>query len=157
LLRAVAIAPEFPETYKTLASLYHGLGRIADAWVVQRRLVEIEPQRMVNHVNLANLATRLGDMASAEGALKRAIELRPDASVAYSCLAQLYLKTGKPEQARSLAREAVSLEATAAGYALLASACRQLDDNAGAEAAFREAEKLATGDSRTGQIDTRRP
>jgi len=157
LLRAAAVAPGFPESYKVLASLYQGLGRIPDALVVERRLVEIEPQNVVNYVNLASLSLRVGDMASAEEALKQAIDLRPDSALAYSYLAQLYLRTGKPEQARSLAREAVRREATAAGYVLLASACRKLDDRAGAEAAFAEARRLASDGRQLEGVEARRP
>lgn len=157
LLRSAAVSPDFAETYKVLASLYQGTGRIADALVVQRHLVEIDPENVVNYLNLGNLYARVGDMASAEEVLKQAIELRPDAAVGYSCLAQLYLKTGKPKQARSLAQDAIRRDRTAAGYLLLASACQQLNDKAGAEAAMGEARKLSSNDPQREQLDDRQP
>lgn len=157
LLRAAAIAPGIPETYKVLASLYQSLGRIADALIVQRRLVQLEPQNTVNYVNLAGLSVRLGDLATAEKTLQQAIAVRPDAAMAYFCLARLYLETGNPRQACSAAREAVRLEATPAGYLLLASACRQLNDTAGAEAAAAEARKLAANAPRRESVEQGRP
>jgi Tfp pilus assembly protein PilF len=142
LLRAAAIAPGLPEPYKVLASLYQAQGRIADALVVQQRLVQLDPNNVFNHVNLANLTLRSGNAPLAEEILQEAIRTHPDAAVAYSCLAQLWMQTGKPEQARSSAEEWIRLEPTPDGYMLLASACQQLNDPAGSEAALREMRKL---------------
>ncbi len=157
LLRAVAIDPAVGESYKVLSSLYQRLGRLDDALVVQRRLVKIDPRNVLNYVNLANLLARQGDVTPAEEALQQAIQIRPEAAIAYACLAQLYLETGKPEQARSTAQMAVSRQATAAGYALLASACRQMGDAAGAETALAEARKLASHDRPREPISPRQP
>jgi predicted Zn-dependent protease len=157
LLRAMAVDPEFSETYKALASLYQGEGEIADALVAVRRLIELEPENVVNYINAAGLSMRLGDTASAEQTLKQAIEARPDAAAAYSWLARLYLQTGRPEEARSLAQQALDRQATAPGYMLLASACERLDDRAGAEAAIAEAKKLTSGGPKREQSRETRP
>lgn len=97
LLRAAMIAPGLPEPYKVLASLYQAQGRLADATVVQRRLVHVDPRNVINHVNLANLCLRNGDPASAEEVLQQAFETHPDAAIAHSCLAKLSLEMGKPK------------------------------------------------------------
>jgi tetratricopeptide (TPR) repeat protein len=146
LLRATEVAPGFAETYKTLASLYRREERMLDALTVQRQLVKVQSQNLVNYLNLANLSIRVGNFNAAETALLQAVDLRPDAAATYACLAQLYLRTGRFAQARAMAREAVHREKTAAGYALLASACRRLHDLAGAEAALREARRLKPRD-----------
>ena len=73
LQRAVAIASDFAESYKVLASLYQRTDRVADALVAQRHLVEIDSRHLANYFNLASLSTRLGDTDSAESALRRAI------------------------------------------------------------------------------------
>ncbi len=157
LLRAAAIDPEMPESYRLLATLYHGAGRIPDALTALRHLMEIEPENGVNYINAAGLYALEGDTPAAEEVLERAIDLRPDRAAGYCYLAQLYLKTGRLEQARSLAEEAMQREATAAGYQLLASACRQLGDTAAAEAAAAQSRRLAAADGRSRDDTGTRP
>jgi Flp pilus assembly protein TadD len=76
-LKALEVAPRHSDTCRWLASLYHNQGRIGDALVVQRRLVELEPGRVENHLNLANLSAQMGDFAGVESALRAARELDP--------------------------------------------------------------------------------
>jgi Tfp pilus assembly protein PilF len=131
--------------------------RLADAKLVQRRLVEIEPQNLFNYVNLASVSAQMGDYQSAEAALKQAIDMRPDLALPYISLAQLHLQTGSLTQARWFAEGAVRREPTVQGYAVLAAACQQLGDSEGAGAAREMARKLAPDDPRLNKLPTQLP
>ena len=151
-LRGFALDPRHTTVCHELISLYRRQGRIADARLVQRRLVEAEPLNVVHYVNLASLSSQLGDHRVAEAALKQVVTLRPELPVGYAGLAQLYLRTGQSDKARWFAEAALRLEPTTREeafqtYMALAMACRQMGDAAAAEAALRQAEKLAPRDA----------
>lgn len=152
-LRAFALEPRHTVVCHELIALYRRQGRIADARLVQRRLVEAEPLNAVHYVNLASLSSQLGDHRVAEAALKQVVTLRPELSVGYAGLAQLYLRTGQSDKARWFAEAALRQESTTPEeacqtYMALAMACRQMGDAAAAEAALRQAEKLAPRDGK---------
>lgn len=150
LLRALALAPANLVVCGELTAFYRRLGRLADARIVQRRMVESQPANSVHYVNLASLALQLGDFAAAEEALKTVVGKRPDLSIGYSGLAKLYLQTGQLDQARWFAEAALRMRPAAADemvqtYLVLAAACQRLGDQAAAESALAEAQKLASG------------
>lgn len=149
MLRALALDPDDLVVCGELTAFYRRLGRIADAWLVQRQMVAIQPQNVVHLVNLASLSSQLGDVAGAEAALKDVIGKRPDLSIGYFGLAQLYLQTGNLEQARwfaeaALRMEPTSPEETVQAYLVLATACGRLGDHDAAESAMGEVQKRAT-------------
>ena len=55
LHRAIALDPSYPDTCRTLATLYQGAKMKAEERVVRSRLVEIEPYNFVNYLNLAKV------------------------------------------------------------------------------------------------------
>lgn len=157
LLRAIALDPLSVQSCRTLASLYQGVGMYAEERVVRKRLVEIQPYNFDNYRNLAKVSMQLGEPEAAEAALKLAIAMTPEAANAYATLAQFYVEAGKPKPARWFAQEAVRREPTAEGYALLASTCRLLGDDADAEAAMNMARKLDAKSSSLQPITTQPP
>jgi tetratricopeptide (TPR) repeat protein len=148
-LRALALIPENPQVLGELSALYLQLGRVADAKVVNERLVTLEPNQVIYHINLASVSAQLGDYQRAEEALQRAIELKPDFALPYLSRAQLYLQTGQFEKARSFAEQGIRLAPTPGAYEILAAVCQRLGDTEAAGAAHQMAQKLAAGDSQT--------
>ncbi len=143
LHRAIALDPSSPVPCHLLADLYRQAGMIAEARVVWNRLVEIEPFQLGNYLMLAQSSAQLGERETAEAALKLAVAIRPEAVEGYATLAQFYMEDGKAGEARWFAQEAIRRQPSAAGYEFLASACRMMGDEAGAEAAQAHAGKFA--------------
>ena len=152
LLRALEFSPGNARVCGELVRFYRAQGRPADAMLLQHRLTEIEPQKTSHYVNLASLAAQLGNNQLAESALRHVISMRPDLAVGYAGLAHLYLQMGRSDQARWFAEAALKQHAEASDltlqtYVVLAQACRQLGDQAGAKAAEQMAAKLASADT----------
>ncbi len=142
-LRALEIVPDDPQVLEELASFYREVGRIADARVVQERLLALAPDNVIYLVNLANLASQLGDLQSALQTLEEARRRMPDFALPYAGLAQLHAQLGNLEQARLFAEGAVRREPTIQGYGILATICQQLGDEEAAQAARERAKQLA--------------
>jgi tetratricopeptide (TPR) repeat protein len=147
LLRAIALDPSSVPSCHALAGLYHAAGMLMEERVVRRRLVETEPQTFDNYLNLAKVSAQLGEPEEAEAALKLAMSIRPDAVDAFATLAQLYLQQNRIKPARWYAQEAVRRMPSAEGYSLLATTCRLMGDDAGAEAAMTMAHQLKSNNS----------
>lgn len=152
LLRALDFGPGNAVVCGELVRLFRNQGRIADALLVQGRLVEIEGDDVTHYANLASLASQLGDYRLAESTLQQVISMRPDMAVGYAGLAPLYLQADRPEQARWFAESALRLATEqssdlAQTYAVLAEACRRLGDESAAKAAEERAAALAASPS----------
>jgi tetratricopeptide (TPR) repeat protein len=143
LLRAIALDPDHAEILRELARMLLEQQRVPDAWVVHRRLVELDPPNYLDCINLATVATELGDYESVEQALRLAMDLRPQMALPYLGLARLYLDGGRFEEARWHANAAVRREPSLAAYAALAAACQELGDQESAAAARQAAKQLA--------------
>lgn len=143
LLRANELDPGNHRVLQELVRLYRKQEEIADAKLVQQRLVELQPTNAIYQINFANLATLVGDDSAAESALAEARGLWPDHPLPFIGSAQLELQQGKLELARQYAEHAVRLEPSPAAYAVLAAVCQQQGDAAAAEAAQRELLRMA--------------
>jgi predicted Zn-dependent protease len=75
----------------------------------------------------------------------------PEAAVVYRSLAGLSLQRGDAGRARAMAEQAARREPSADHYLLLAEACRQAGDSAGAEAALGAARGIAAANPNTEQ------
>ena len=144
LLRAIAINPSSAVSCHKLAEVYKEAGLAAEQRVVVERLVQLEPLNLLHYLELARLADELGEPEGAEAALKLAISVAPDNPGPYTTLARFYLQQQQPKKARWYAQEAVRRDPTAEGFVLLASTCRLVGDEATAEAALAEAQRLST-------------
>jgi tetratricopeptide (TPR) repeat protein len=148
-LRAYHLDPASLVVCGELSRFFREQGRVADAMLVQRRLVEIDAENPAHSVNLANLSMQLGDFAQAERALKQVIVNWPETSLGYLGLAQVYLQTGNHQQARFFAEAALrqrpeNRDEVMGAYYLLAEACRRGGDQAAADAAAQEAARLSS-------------
>lgn len=148
-LRANALAPDNRQVLEELVSYYRKQGRVADAVVVQERLVELAPKNLVYRLNLATVASRIGEWTTAESALQKARQLAPDHVLPYIGLAHLRLQTGNLREAREYAQQAIECRPTARGYALLALICRQQGDTKAAKAAQQAAGRLTAPGAQT--------
>lgn len=142
-LQALRLDPADRDACRWLASLYHDAGRLADARLVQQRLVEIEPERIENHLNLASLAARLGEPEAVEQILRSAQDAAPQSAIIPRTLASLYLQQGRSDEARAAAEQAVQRDPSAESYLVLATACEQLGDVAAAAQAKKAARRMA--------------
>jgi tetratricopeptide (TPR) repeat protein len=153
LLRALQLMPDNPVVCNELALFYRRLGRIADALLLQRRLVELDPRHIPHRLNLASLSQQLGDHTAAEGALQQIVQSHPDLAIGYLSLARIHLQDGRSEQARSLAEAALKrrlrdAEEAITAYLVLVAACRQMGDVRAAMEALAKARQLAPNDPR---------
>lgn len=147
-LRACQLDPANSAVLTELVTLFRGQERIADARLVQRRLLESEPSVVFHHVNYASLSEQVGARDEAEASLKQAIAMRPDLAIGYAGLAQIYLRQENAQDARwfaeaALRQQATSAEETAQTCLVLAAACQKLGDAAAAAAALEQAQQLA--------------
>lgn len=145
LLRAIALDPADPETCRALAAIYQGAGMLAEERVVRQRLVEIEPHNPANYLHLAKVCAESGDPESAEAVLKLALAIRPQWVEGYASLAQFCLQIGKARHARWFAQEVLRRQPSREGYEFLATTCRALGDELGAQEAEALAQKFPAG------------
>jgi predicted Zn-dependent protease len=145
LLRAIAIEPTSAASCHKLAQIYREAGLAAEQRAVVERLVQLERLNLAHYLELARLSAELDEPEAAEAALKLAISVAPDNAAPYTTLARFYLQEQQLKKARWYAQESVRREPTAERYVLLASTCRLLGDQATAEAALAEAQRLAAG------------
>jgi len=142
-LRAVELVPRETVARGQLANLYQRQNRLPEASVLLSQLREIEPDNPLHCLNLGALHARMNHVDEAEKAFQEARRLAPRQSAPYIALAQLYLQTGRNRpEARQLAQKAVEMEPAARNYAVLAIACEENGDFAGALAAIRRAVDL---------------
>lgn len=76
--KAIELAPQHPEGYSRLASLYLGANRkLAEARELAEKAVQLQPTAS-NYVTLCQARDRDGDFSGAVAAIKRAMALDPD-------------------------------------------------------------------------------
>ncbi len=151
LLRANALEPDNRQVLEELTTFCRNQNRIADARVVQQRLVAIQPNNAVYHINLASLASQLGDTKAAESALERAAQLNPNDAMPFIGLAQLKLQSGDLQQARQYALNSLRRRQSVDGLKLLAIICQQQGDVKTADAVRLAVEELESATHRSAQ------
>ena len=139
LYRAVTLDPTHIKSHRLLAALYYLLGRLADARLVQQRLIQLEPGNLLHYVNLASISAELGDYRATETALKQILDVDPNAVVAYTGLAELHLHLDHLDQARWYAEEATRWDDSPQSYVLLAAVCQKLGDATATRDALQKA------------------
>ncbi len=149
LLRALTLHPKNPHACRILVDLYRNQARLADAHLVQQRLVDIQPN-VIHLIQLASLALQLGRDAEVEAALQAALQLDPSSLDAHRGLAFLYQKTGHLAAARDHAEHLARLQSTTDNYELLSQLCLQMGDQPAARAAAEHARRLSETKSNAG-------
>lgn len=119
LLRALTLNPKNLSACKDLVSIFRGQSRIADAYEVQKRIVDLQPSA-ASLVNVASLAIPLQRFDVAEAALLAAVDLEPMNPEARRGLVILYQSTERLEMAETQALELVKIDGSANNYELLA-------------------------------------
>lgn len=143
LQHAAGLDPENVGCLLKLASIYRQTNRQPKVREIHAKIGHLELKHADNCIIFGNLSADLGLLDDAEKAYRNAITLAPRKSVAYRKLARLYLKTKKQlPQARQLAEKAVELEATAANYFVLSTACVMTRDGAAGMEAIKRAVEL---------------
>lgn len=107
--RALALAPESPETLVAHADLQENAGHTEAAVAGYRRALAIRPATLDAWLGLARALERAGRWAEAEDACRRAIALRPEDWRGYSVLGLVYLRQGRWEQAAEPWRRVLKL------------------------------------------------
>lgn len=124
LRQAIAITPDEPLGYETLAAFLLQTGRRQDALGACQTLVRLRPGNAGYRLNLGTLLLELHDYPAAVQELERALELDPQMPEPLQNLARYYLGARQnPGRALELCQGLVKLAPTAAHYDLLAWAC----------------------------------
>ncbi|MFN4310986.1 MAG: tetratricopeptide repeat protein [Ferrovibrio sp.] len=108
--RAALARSPYAKAANNLASLYHGLGKMAEAEQGYRHALELKPNYPHAEFNLANLLHEQGRLAEAEDAYRRAIARDPGFTEAMNNLGLLLGETGRSEEAIALLRLALHQE-----------------------------------------------
>ncbi len=99
LEQAIALGLEEPQPMRTLARLYDGAGRHADALRVLERLCDLEPNELGHWSNRGYELTMLGRYDEALQALGRALAYDKDEPIALSNRAFTYLRMERLDEA----------------------------------------------------------
>ncbi len=143
VMQLLSIDPEHVSGLMTLSALLRQSGRLPDAVLVQKRILELEPDNPLNIVNLASVLGEMGELNDAEALLKEAAQRsRPDLGLFHAELARMYLNLKRYEDARTYARQAAQRQPLQEHFALLAAACKALDDKGGLFEAISGMEQL---------------
>jgi tetratricopeptide (TPR) repeat protein len=112
-------------------------------------LVAEQPENYLNYFFLGRASGRLQRWEQAERAYRKAQELQPAWAGGYRGLAEVYVRNpNQLPQARVMAQKAVELEPVAPSFYVLAVACLNSNDRAGALQAIRRALELSPKDQR---------
>jgi predicted TPR repeat methyltransferase len=140
---ALSLAPEDPDLWRDLASVYSAADRDEQALATIRMSLELDPHNTQSWQTLASVADRLDDIDTAEDAYRRTVALNPNAAAAHLGLGLLLFRRKHYDEALAAVRASVELDCVngLAHYALghlsfIAS------DFAGCVAAFDEAARL---------------
>jgi serine/threonine-protein kinase len=94
LKKAIAIRPNYWNSYMRLGTFYFTHGRYKDAAIAYRRVTELVPDNPAGYTDLGAIYHLQGDQAAAESTLKKSLALRPTPE-AYSNLATVYFFEGR--------------------------------------------------------------
>lgn len=145
-LQAAELYPQGADAYRVLSKVCYQENRFEDAYLVHRRLVEVEPDNPLNYVSLSKLAFLSGDAATGREALMTARQRMPGSSIVATALAACYLEEGNLAKAREMAKQSIQIEPSVQAYQVLSTACAGLRDQDGqrtAELAIRNLMKSA--------------
>jgi tetratricopeptide (TPR) repeat protein len=121
-----------------------GVGQYAAASIEYRNAVRLAPASVEARQKLAEAAARDSQPALAANSLLRVAELKPDDGTAQLRAASIYLLSGRYEESRARAEAALRAdESDAVAHFVLGEALAGLHQDAGSDAALRDAARLA--------------
>ena len=142
--RAVALAPDRPDSHAALGTLHLRSGRISDAVPSFERAVSLAPDVARYHTLLGQAYLALGQPSPGVRELQRAIQLDPKQEEAYRYLAGLYLKFHQGPRALELLATAIrAIPGNASLHLLAASACAMVQNEPAAESHYKRAAELS--------------
>ena len=107
--RALALDPEHRQSLLGLANAYHELGRIDEAMVGYRRLLEVAGQDSKATMALARIHVERGELSEAEEVLAAAAEGREPPPVVTNKLGEVMALAGRSGEAEAKFRQAIAL------------------------------------------------
>jgi serine/threonine-protein kinase len=109
--RAIALRPDYWDSYNSLGGFYDQQGRFADAVVQYKKVIELTPDNAAAYSNLGAEYEAMGDAASnrlAEEAFKKSIQISPTYP-AYANLGNFYMGLFRFDEAAAATRRALQL------------------------------------------------
>jgi serine/threonine-protein kinase len=109
--RALALRPDYWDSYNTLGLFYYRHHRLQEAAAQLKKAVELTPDNSLAYDNLAAVYLTAGtpqDLVSAEQALRKSIEISPTYA-SYTNLGYLYLQQERYADAAAMTEKAVQL------------------------------------------------
>ncbi|HSD25871.1 MAG TPA: protein kinase [Vicinamibacteria bacterium] len=141
---ALRLAPEDADTRLSLAIVYEGRGRAAEALEEVRKALAIRPNSDAGLRQLAYLLADMGQTADARDAARRAMALRPAFAENYNALGWVEYVAGQLGEAATAYRRQTELQPDNAWAFQMLGTCLMLQgDVEGAVRPFREAIRLA--------------
>lgn len=125
------------------ANLAHAQGRLSDARLAYRRLLDFDDGSPLIWHKLGILELQEGNLPAAVECFRKTLGINPNQSDALSNLSYCYSLVGRHEDALAFAEKAIALDATNdAAYTNLGKAYQSLGNYDSALDAYRNAEKL---------------
>lgn len=106
--RALALDPEHRQSLLGLANAYHELGRVDEAIVGYRRLLEVAGQDSKATMALARIHVERGELSEAENVLAAAAEGREPPPVVMNKLGEVMALLGRSGEAEARFRQAIA-------------------------------------------------
>jgi Flp pilus assembly protein TadD len=140
--RAIELRPAFWQNQSALGTFFLRRGRLDDAKLIFRKVIELNPQKTNAYINLASVHMMAGEWSSAEPLLLAAIKMDSSAS-AHNNLGVVYFSMARFEDAAREFRAAIdSGYAFAEPYGNMGDAYRFLGQQQKAKAAYGRAVEL---------------
>ena len=138
--RAVAIAPDHPDSHLTLARALRDQHRFREAAESFRRVIKLRPSDLQAQIGLGAMLHQAGELSAATEAYVRALQLKPDCAEAFTNLGLVCQDLGDFALAVELQRQAIAVApGMADAHNNLGSALSKQGNTEDALACFRRA------------------
>jgi tetratricopeptide (TPR) repeat protein/DNA-binding winged helix-turn-helix (wHTH) protein len=104
----LAIYPDYPEAYNSLAWAYHRMGRYEESIAAAKQAIRIDPHLLIAYANLAGVQLYVqGDVKSALETCQEALRVDPHNAWSYDCVGWALFGKGDWAQAQTAFEKAV--------------------------------------------------
>ncbi len=104
----LAIYPENPEVYDSLAWVYHRMGRYEEAIAAAKQAIRIDPHLLIAYANLAGIQLyQMGDVKAGLETCQQALRVDPQNAWCYDCVGWAMFGKGDWAQAQAAFEKAV--------------------------------------------------
>ncbi len=155
ILDALRIDPDQPEVRLSLAVMYRGLGRVAEARDELRRVLALQPANDDAHRLLGGMQIDLGELDQAIVEIQRAIALRPNYWRNHSELGFAYFRAGRLDDAAKAYQRVTELQPDSGlGFHMLGTVQQSRGDMTAALENYRKANAISPDASAYSNIGT---